>query len=432
MDQLQDSIFRTEKKVDAVKEDTAAIRSDTTKLVASVDRMAERFESLASSGGLIPNAKTPEEHYHNARIHELSGNFGAARKEYSEYLQANLEVIDPWLNYATMLKAQEGRAGAIEAMRYFADKLKPPTVSYGAALALLEEREGRIKKLTALQQEHPEYGPLAYLLADEFSDVKVGDQTVADKRAEREWLEKFRAAHGEGKVLRYFIDKKEAQKWLDSSDARWTKIQSAPTNVLDNPVSLTAMQSNAGWAVNFALIDYKARELFYRLDGKGDFVSTGHQTFQNPQTGLPMVNLHVPLPNLTPGEHTIEVKYTDQRGGMNGPYSLAFSTGDQQLAQGKTMLNATAGAWLSFRDYDGKLLLYFTGLMSYRPILQEVRYSLDNDALDQTFKFQPTDKMFEVGDNIYLSVPKSTEFANVQVTYKDGTKSAVQKFVRTK
>lgn len=145
-----------------------------------------------------------------------------------------------------------------------------------------------------------------------------------------------------------------------------------------------------------------------------------------------MANLFVPLPNLAPGEHTIEAKYIDKSGQSNGPYTLRFSTGDQQMAQGKMMLNASAGAWLSFRDYDGKVLLYFTTLMSYRPLIKEVRYSLNSDALDQTFRFKPSEKMFEVGDELYLAVPKDSEFATVQVTFKDDTVSAPQQVVRTK
>ena len=90
-----------------------------------------------------------------------------------------------------------------------------------------------------------------------------------------------------------------------------------------------------------------------------------------------------------------------------------------------------SGSWLSFRDYDGKVLLYFTTLMSYRPAIKEVHYSLNSEALDQNFKFKPTDKMFEVGDDLYLTVPGNTQFANVQLTCKDGTKSPVQKVMRT-
>jgi hypothetical protein len=187
----------------------------------SLEKIAQRFESLASTGGLITGAKTPEEHYHNARIHELGGNFAAARKEYAEYLSANLEALDPWLSYSAMLKAAEGKAGAIDAMRYFADKLVPNTASYETALALLEDGETRLKKLQALAEKNPDFGPLAWLISQEYSEARRGDQTLADQRAEKEWLEKFRAAHAAGKFEKFFLDKKEAFMWIEAAEARW-------------------------------------------------------------------------------------------------------------------------------------------------------------------------------------------------------------------
>ncbi len=439
MDKVQEVLFRVEKKLDDVKADTTALRQDssatrqdTARIAASVEEIARRFDSLSSTGGLIPNAQTPEAHYHNARIHELGGNFAAARKEYTEFLTANLEVLDPWQTFATMLKAQEGRAGAVETIRYFGDKLKPPTVSYLVTLALLEERDQRLLKLQALALEHPGYGPTAWLLSQEFSEARRGDQTLSDQRSEKEWLERFREAHAAGRVERFFLDKKEAQRWADAAEARWAKLSSTPTRVLDNPVTMIAQQSGGGWAAIFTLSDFKAKELFYQLDGQGDFQSTGHLPYVNPQTGLPMINTNVPLPNLAPGEHTLLVRYRDKNEQMNGPYTLKFSTGDQQMAQGKMMLNASAGSWLAFRDYDGRVLLYFSGLMSYRPLLKEVRYSINSEALDKTFKFKPSDKMFEVGDEVYLTVPRDSTYAVVQVTFKDGTKSSVQKVMRAK
>ena len=270
------------------------------------------------------------------------------------------------------------------------------------------------------------------MISQEYSESRRGDQTIADQRAEKEWLEKFRAAQAAGNFEKYFLDKKEAQRWAESAAARWAMLNSTPEEVLENPVSLTAQESNAGWAIVFSLTDFKATELFYQLDGAGDFQTSGHLPNQNPQTGKPMVNTFVPLPNLTPGEHRVEVKYVDKNGRTNGPYTLQFSTADQQLAQGKMMLNAVSGSWLAFRDFNGKALLYFTTLMSYRPVIKEVRYSLNSDALDKTFQFKPSDTMFEVGDELYLTVPGDTEFASVQVTYKDGTTSPVQKVVRKK
>jgi hypothetical protein len=399
----------------------------------TLEKIAQRFESLASTGGLIPGAKTPEEHYHNARVHELGGNFGAARKEYAEYLSANLEALDPWLSYSAMLKAAEGRAGAVETVRYLGDRLQPPTISYQTALALLDDGDVRLKKLQTLAEKYPDFGPLAWLISQEFSEARRGDQTIADQRAEKEWLEKFRAAHAAGKFEKYFLDKKEALKWIEAADARWAKLSSTPERVLENPVTLTTQQSNSGWAVTFQIADFKAKELFYKLDGKGDFQSTGQLPMKNAQTGLPMINTYVPLPNLPPGEHTIEVKYVDKNEKMNGPYTLKFSTADEQLAQGKMILNMTAGSWLSFRDYNGKVLLYFTHLLSHRPVIKEIRYSLNSEALDQTFKFKPSEKSeIDASDQVYLYVPENSQFATVQVTYKDGTLSPVQKVVRTK
>ncbi|MEY2511848.1 MAG: hypothetical protein QOE26_2611 [Verrucomicrobiota bacterium] len=408
-----------------------AMSAQMTKDGGAVEQIAKRFENIASTGGLIAAPKTPEEHYHNARVHELGGNFVSARKEYAEYLTANLEAIDPWLSYAAMLKAQEGKAGALDSFRTLGDKLKPPTVSYQAALAMFDDGEARVTKLKALADANPDFGPLPWLISQEYSEGRKGDQTLADQRAEKEWLEKFRKAQAAGKFEKFFLDKKEAQKWTDAAEARWAKLTSTPDSVRENPVTVTAQQSNSGWAAVFSLTDFKAKELFYRLDGKGEFMSTGHLPYQSPQTGMPMINTFVPMPNLPPGEHTIEVKYTDKNGATNGPYTLKFSTGDQQFSQAKMSLNMVSGSWLSFRDYDGKVLLYFTTLMSYRPAIKEVHYSLNSEALDQTFKFKPTDKMFEVGDDLYLTVPGNTQFANVQLTYKDGTKSPVQKVMRT-
>jgi Domain of unknown function (DUF4062) len=399
---------------------------------ATLEKIADRFEALSSNGGIIQNAKTPEEHYHNARIHELGGNFSAARQEYAQYLVSNLEAIDPWMSYETMLKSAEGKAGAVEAMRYFSDKLKPPTISYQTAMALLEDGETRITKLKALADQHPDFGPLLWLISLEYSEERKGEQTIADKRAEKEWLEKFRAANTAGKFEKYFIDKKEAQKWIDAGQARWAKLTSTPDRVLENPVTLTTQQSSSGWAATFSLTDFKATELFYKLDGKGDFVSTGHLPQKSPQTGLPMINTYVPMPNLPPGDHTIEVKYTDKNGATNGPYTLKFSTASEQLAQGKQILEMTKGSWLSFRDYDGKVLLYFTHLLSYRPVIQEIRYSLNSDAVDQVYKFKPSDKMYISGDELpYITVPANSQYASVQITYKDGTKSDVQKVMRS-
>ena len=395
----------------------------------SMEMIAKHFDSLGENRGLIASPQTPEEHYHNARVHELGGNFGAARKEYASYLSANLEALDPWLSYENMLKSAEGHAGAIESMRAF-EKLSPRTISHQTALALLDEGNPRLTKLQALAASHPDFGPLPWLISEEYSESRKGEQTLADQRTEKTWLQKFREAQAAGKFEKYFIDKNEAQKWIEAADIRWAKLSSRPEGTMKNPVTMTLMESSGGWSANFQLVEYTAKELFYKLDGRGDFQSTGHLPMRNSQTGEQMLNLNVPLPNLAEGEHTMEVKYVDKAGNTNGPYLLKFSTEAERLAQSKWSLNSTSNSWLEFRDYDGKVLLYFSQILSYRAVIKEIRYSLNSDALDKEFKFNHHGNMFEPGDNIYITVPKDTEFAVAQITYRDGTTSSVQKFMR--
>ncbi len=91
--------------------------------------------------------------------------------------------------------------------------VEPRTVSYQTTLAVLEEPVPRLANLQALATAHPAFGPLPYLLSQEFSEAKNGAPTLADQRAEKAWLGKFRTAVADGKFLKYFLDKKESQKW---------------------------------------------------------------------------------------------------------------------------------------------------------------------------------------------------------------------------
>lgn len=393
----------------------------------SLEKIAQHFESLASTGGLVTVAKTPEEHYHNARVHELGGNFAAARKEYAEYLSSNLEAIDPWLSYSAMLKVAEGKTAALEAMRYF-DKLTPHTVSYETALALLEEGETRLTKLQALAASHPDFGPLAWLISQEYSEARRGEQTLADQRAEKEWLQKYRDAHAAGKFLRYFLDKKEAQKWVDAADARWAKLSSLPENILENPVTLTATETPKGWHINFQLADSRAKEMFYKLDGKGDFQSTGHMPNRNAQTGEPMIQSGLFFANLEPGEHTFEIKYLDRTGKTNGPYPLKFDPRAEQLKNGKNAIR-NIPALINFTHTAGEFRAFFVRILFHGPIIKEIRYSVDSEKLDQSFPFEPITRIQETPKKVYTVIPNDTQFVCVQVTFIDGTKSSVQKCV---
>ena len=89
----------------------------------------------------------------------------------------------------------------------------------------------------------------------------------------------------------------------------------------------------------------------------------------------------------------------------------------------------TQNNWVSFRDFNGKQLIYFTHLESYTCDIKEVRYSINSDDLNKVWELQPCDTknpMAVTKDIIYLTMPLGTaKSIAVQVTFPDGTKSEI-------
>ena len=85
--------------------------------------------------------------------------------------------------------------------------------------------------------------------------------------------------------------------------------------------------------------------------------------------------------------------------------------------------------WVSFRDYNGHQLIYFSILEAYKCGIRKVAYSINSEALDQEWRLQPCNpkKQQEVTTNRpYLSLPLGTaKFIAVQLTFNDNSKSPV-------
>ncbi len=459
LQKMQDSLFNIEKKVDAIaadttqikattteikatttdiktttteiKADTTAMREQTAQVSAKLDDLAKLFEEASKRDGIIPNPQTPAEHYHNARFAEVKADFATARKSYNAFLASGVEFIDPYLAYTDMLKVQDGVEGAREVAA--ALRKSNTTLSLEAASALMLPKAQRVPALEELAKKAPEFAPAVYLLSREFSAEKLGDQTIADKNAEKKWLDGFRSLNDEGKFQKYVLDKKEGKKWLDDVEARAARLAAMPSAILKNPVTLTAMNTNDGWMLTFGFADYKIKKIEWRTEGAADFKDTGLSTITNSQTGLPMPVMSVSAGKLAPGDHALEVRYVDMADQMNGPYKVSFNTDATTLAFGKQVLGSMSGSWIMLRNYEGKLLCYFTTLLSYRNALKTIRYSLDSDALDKTFPFkQPKPgkaaNEIDTSDTIYITLPNKTQFVMVQLEYSDGTMSEVKKF----
>ena len=108
---------------------------------------------------------------------------------------------------------------------------------------------------------------------------------------------------------------------------------------------------------------------------------------------------------------------------------LTFTANAMPVEQMKKILNMTQNSWVSFRDFNGKQLIYFTHLEAYTCGIKEVHYSLNSDELDKVWELQPcASKGISVikKDMIYLTLPLGTvKSIAVQLIFTDGTKSEV-------
>jgi hypothetical protein len=87
---------------------------------------------------------------------------------------------------------------------------------------------------------------------------------------------------------------------------------------------------------------------------------------------------------------------------------------------------------VSGRDYDGKFLVYFSHLLSYRCGIKEIAYGIDKPAPDRTWPLPACDLSdpYSVGDNakLYESFAGRIGSMAVQLTYADGSKSPLKTF----
>lgn len=99
----------------------------------------------------------------------------------------------------------------------------------------------------------------------------------------------------------------------------------------------------------------------------------------------------------------------------------------------KKVLISTKGRWISFRNYSGQQLIYFTHLLSWKCGISELHYSINGRALDQRWAVPHCNPLvpynIDPKTKTHLTLPLGgAKSLSVQVIFKDGSKSAVRSF----
>ena len=428
-DEIADTGRRVEKNTAEIRDSVKIVAETNERVVTSLEAIRDGFASLTKLGGIIPEPDSPQEVYHNARVYEQKGDYGNARKSYVQYFAFDLELVDPHLRFQSFLKLQEGRAGARETYHELKARSKSLVTEYAAIL--LQEPNGRVKRLMSFVNDHPEFAPAFYELSREFSEARLGQQAADDKAQELKYLESFLKLHEQGRFVRYLLDKEVADEQLAEARERLEALRVVSRDALKNPVTLTALRSNSGWLVNVGIVG-QVKEILYKREGETDFVSTGFMNLKNTETGFAMPRTQVELGAKTPAMN-IHVKYIDTRDRTHGPFTVRFDPNVERFRTAKQILDITTNSWVLLRDYDGKTLLYFSHLMTQRYALAEIRYGLDVEKPGKLYKFPPADpdNPYSIGDQLpFMEVPGTTKYVTVQLKYTDGSLSKIHKFAR--
>ncbi|MER8980890.1 methyl-accepting chemotaxis protein [Mesorhizobium sp. M0140] len=418
-----------QKTTDEVKKQTEKLQETTQQIAASIDTIARGFAALAAQGGAIAEPKRPDEFYHNARVYELSGDMLNARRSYLAFAGFDVDAIDPYTRFATLLRVQDGKAGAREVFGALADKGKALSIKL-VHIQQFDDAQ-RVDKLNAFISANPDFAPAYFLLAQEFSEDRLGAQTLADKRNEAKALTKFTSYEKDGGLLTYFVDQTQLADWLDRSRSRLAALG----DVLDPArfvPSLTPMRSNQGWSMTISLPE-PATAISWRMGDSGPFTDTGFLAMNDQTTGKPMANPSFEMPDSTVAG-IIAIKYLDIRGRETGPFDIRFDP-EAALQQGnKQILDQFWTSWIAFDASGNHGLVYFTQMLSYRCAIKQVHYSLNGAALDKEIKMPRCDKKdpyaIPYDYQPYFKVADSVKSMSVQVTYTDGTKSPVREYKR--
>ncbi len=93
----------------------------------------------------------------------------------------------------------------------------------------------------------------------------------------------------------------------------------------------------------------------------------------------------------------------------------------------RPILDITKKQWVAVREWDGRDLLYFTHLLTWRCGLTKIQYSVNSTAVDKTWTFVSCDKTaanpmaLPPEQMIYTGFElKSIKNVSVKITYDDG------------
>ena len=413
----------------------ARIRGLEREAEQSGDAVADAVNRQVAYGVVNMEPSEPYEYYANARVYELRGDAANAVRMYEKYLTFAPDYVDPHYQYQRYLRATEGRSAAREIyneMKF--DRPDDRTLQFAAAL--MQSPTQRKAQLEAFVQDHPDFAPALYALSLDFSQRRLGSQTTADKRRERELLDDFLALHEAGQYVRYFIDKPAAEAEIEDAQERLAALSVMASDAMENPVTMNASVGGGGFMIYFMFADLAHGEIFIQKPGEA-FESLCMTNNRNPMTGAMMPKAYFELP-FEAEAMALSVKYLDAKGVEQGPFAISFDPATALYDSIKdTYMAAAERQWVYFQyweadeDEPAHVNVIFP-VLNYPCVVEKAFFAIDSDTPDQPLSFGACDPLKPLNstwsvDSI-VKVPPETGYVSLQVHYKDGEVTEVKRY----
>lgn len=365
------------------------IQKDVKYIRKGIDRIEKGINKIGNLGGIKANPKSAEDFYHNARVHELGGNRGGARKSYKKYLTFNKKYVDPHLSYLRILKDTEGRSEARRIYRRLVSKYPTnPAVQFVYAKTL--EDKPRIAEFQKILGKYPTFLPVMIALSHEYSHQQLGSQTASDRRNQIRYLKIFKKKGGLTNLLSFYLNKKSGEQKLKAAKSILKMYENNPhlKSMHDNPIRVTARELSKGtFQVTIVIMD-QSQKIWYKLEGMDDFQDTGSMGVKNPATGKDMPKMFFQTTRLRVGQNKLWVKYQDAKGKINGPVksmvNIRSALTDAADSFKRFQWSVIALKRVRVRRYRGRAMVI--PIWTNNPkIFKSVRYSWDRDSLKKVY-----------------------------------------------
>lgn len=310
-----DAISRLQTDVLKIGEDVTEIKGDVKKIDSKLDNITAKITQVDLNGGIISDPRTPQEWYSNAVLYKLKGMNEDAIKAFEKFFNFNVTYLDPYLQYIEVAKNVKGTEYLTDFFTRLSEKYSSNQTVKLMKAKIITDRSERVKQYEKIYSEGDPGAPLLYMLITEYSYANLPQASMLDREKEVKYLDKLNELPANKQLKEYFVSADmltEAQKILQTEN---NLNKTGPLgDMIKNPVQVQMYPIGGGeYSIVFISTDYLATNIFYRIDGNGEFTDTGENKAFGMQTSQRQPKTDIQA-KLSKGEHKIEVKYIVKSG----------------------------------------------------------------------------------------------------------------------